>query len=221
MTDLLTVINLTKRFPIHTSTGALTSRTDYVRAVDGVDLTLRAGETLGLVGESGCGKSTLGRCILRLIEPTGGSIVFDERDFLALRSGDLRRARREAQIVFQDPLASLDPRMTVGRIIAEPLIVHGIVPRAEVNAEVRRLLELVGLPLDSISRYPHEFSGGQRQRVGIARAISLRPKLIVADEPVSADLHRPRPRRRTPGKRPHRRDVPRQDRRNRTVRNDL
>ena len=183
---LLEVANLTKRFPITRQTGPFSRATDQVRAVDGVDLTLDAGETLGLVGESGCGKSTLGRCILRLIEPTSGSITFDGQDLLALPPEALRRARREMQIVFQDPFASLNPRMSIGAILEEPLRVHAIVPPAAVRAEVARLLDQVGLPQSAASRYPHEFSGGQRQRVGIARALSLRPKLIVADEPVSA-----------------------------------
>ena len=183
---LLEVRDLTKRFPLTRATGPFTRVTDQVRAVDGVDLTLEAGETLGLVGESGCGKSTLGRCLLRLIEPTGGSVTFEGKDLLALKPEPLRRARREMQIVFQDPFASLNPRMSVGAILEEPLRVHQIVPPQDVRAEVTRLLDQVGLPPAAAGRFPHEFSGGQRQRVGIARALSLRPKLIVADEPVSA-----------------------------------
>lgn len=183
---LLEVRDLTKHFPLTRSTGPFTRVTDQVRAVDGLDLTLEAGETLGLVGESGCGKSTLGRCLLRLIEPTSGQITFDGGDLLALKPEALRRARREMQIVFQDPFASLNPRMSIGAILAEPLQVHRIVPPGEVPAEVARLLDQVGLPSTIAGRYPHEFSGGQRQRVGIARALALRPKFIVADEPVSA-----------------------------------
>jgi peptide/nickel transport system ATP-binding protein len=183
---LLEVAGLEKRYPITIRTGPVQAGTRYVHAVDGVDLTLGAGETLGLVGESGCGKSTLGRCLLRLIEPSGGTVRFDGRDLLALPREAMRRARRDLQIVFQDPLASLNPRMTVGTILAEPLRTHRIVPRAEVATEVARLLGQVGLPADAVYRYPHEFSGGQRQRVGIARALAVRPKLIVADEPVSA-----------------------------------
>ena len=183
---LLQVENLAKRFPISRQTGPFSRVTDQVRAVDGVDLTLDSGETLGLVGESGCGKSTLGRCILRLLEPTGGRVTFDGQDLLALPPESLRRARREMQIVFQDPFASLNPRLSIGQILEEPLRVHDIVPASEVRAEVARLLDQVGLPQAAAARYPHEFSGGQRQRVGIARALSLRPKLIVADEPVSA-----------------------------------
>jgi len=183
---LLEVHDLTKRFPLSRSTGPFTRVTDQVRAVDGVDLTLEAGETLGLVGESGCGKSTLGRCLLRLIEPTGGSVTFEGGNLLALAPEPLRRARREMQIVFQDPFASLNPRMSVGAILEEPLRVHAIVPAKGVRAEVARLLDQVGLPRTAAARFPHEFSGGQRQRVGIARALSLRPKLIIADEPVSA-----------------------------------
>jgi len=184
--SLLQVHNLTKRFPLTRQVGPFRRVTDDVRAVDGVDLTLDAGETLGLVGESGCGKSTLGRCILRLIEPTEGTITFAGQDFRALAPEALRQARREMQIVFQDPFASLNPRMSIGAILEEPLRVHRIVPPGEVRAEVARLLDQVGLPAFAALRFPHEFSGGQRQRIGIARALSLRPKLIVADEPVSA-----------------------------------
>ncbi len=183
---LLEVENLVKHFPITRSTGALTRVTEPLRAVDGVDLTLDAGETLGLVGESGCGKSTLGRCILRLIEPTAGTILFDGLDVRRLAPEAMRQERRAMQIVFQDPFASLNPRMSIGQILEEPLRVHKIVPSGQVRAEVGRLLDQVGLPTEAARRFPHEFSGGQRQRVGIARALALRPQLIVADEPVSA-----------------------------------
>jgi peptide/nickel transport system ATP-binding protein len=183
---LLEVTNLTKHYPLTKTVGPLRRVTEQVRAVDGVDLTLNAGETLGLVGESGCGKSTLGRCVLRLTEPTGGQITFDGQDVRALRPEPLRRLRTQMQIVFQDPFASLNPRMSIGATLAEPLRAHKIVPPGEIRSEVERLLDMVGLPMTALQRFPHEFSGGQRQRVGIARALSLRPKLIVADEPVSA-----------------------------------
>lgn len=158
-----------------------------VRAVDDVSLDILAGETLGLVGESGSGKSTLGRLILRLIEPTGGSVRFEGRDLLAAGSGEMRRMRRDMQIIFQDPFASLDPRYRVEDIIAEPLIIHGRTNgRSGIRPQVVELLRAVGLDESILRRFPHEFSGGQRQRIGIARALALRPKFIVADEPVSA-----------------------------------
>jgi peptide/nickel transport system ATP-binding protein len=157
-----------------------------VRAVDGVSLSIRRGETLGLVGESGCGKSTVGRTILRLYKPTAGRIVFDGRDITNLSEGELRPLRRRMQMVFQDPFASLNPRHSVGRIIGEPLRTHGIGTRRETASRVRELLETVGLPADAAKRYPHEFSGGQRQRIGLARALAVNPDFIVADEPVSA-----------------------------------
>ncbi|QQP93638.1 ATP-binding cassette domain-containing protein (plasmid) [Skermanella sp. TT6] len=176
--DLLTVENLTKHFPIKGG--------GVIHAVNGVSLSQRRGETIGIVGESGCGKSTLARLCLRLVEPTSGAIRFDGEDIGALPARALRTRRRDMQIIFQDPYASLDPRMSVGDIIREPLDIHGIGSRAERRAEVAQLLEKVGLPPDAARRYPHEFSGGQRQRIGIARAIALKPKLVVADEPVSA-----------------------------------
>jgi peptide/nickel transport system ATP-binding protein len=157
-----------------------------VRAVDGVSLTIRRGETLGLVGESGCGKSTVGRTILRLYTPTAGRIVFDGRDITNLGEGELRPLRRRMQMVFQDPFASLNPRHSVGRIVGEPLRTHGLATRGEAAARVRDLLRTVGLPADAANRYPHEFSGGQRQRIGLARALAVNPDFIVADEPVSA-----------------------------------
>ena len=171
--------DLYKYFPVE--------RTDeVVRAVDGVSFEILKGETLGLVGESGCGKSTVGRSILRLIEPTRGSVTFEGRDVLGLRNREMRALRREMQIIFQDPYASLNPRMKVGDIVAEPLLVHKIGNKDERRARVVDLLKRVGLDPNYASRYPHEFSGGQRQRIGVARALALNPKLIVADEPVSA-----------------------------------
>jgi peptide/nickel transport system ATP-binding protein len=157
-----------------------------VKAVDGVTLTIQRGETLGLVGESGCGKSTLGRAILRLYEPTSGRIVFDGRDITKASQGELREVRGWMQMVFQDPYASLNPRHSIRRIVGEPLRVHGKGSGSDVDTRVRELLEIVGLPGDAASRYPHEFSGGQRQRIGLARALALNPELIVCDEPVSA-----------------------------------
>ena len=157
-----------------------------IRAVDDVSLTIRRGETVGLVGESGCGKSTVGRTILRLYKPTSGRIFFDGQDISKLGETELRPLRRRMQMVFQDPYASLNPRHSVGRIVGEPLRAHGLATRREANARVRDLLRTVGLPADAAGRYPHEFSGGQRQRIGLARAIALNPDFVVADEPVSA-----------------------------------
>ena len=179
MTALIEARGLSKHYP--SRDGA-----SLVRAVNGVDLVVNQGETLGIVGESGCGKSTLARLLLRLIEPTSGEIVFGGENFLALGKTALRQRRRDIQIVFQDPYASLDPRMTVADIIAEPLEIHSIGTAAERKAKVLELLDLVGLDPNALQKYPHEFSGGQRQRIGIARAIALEPKLVILDEPVSA-----------------------------------
>ncbi|HVM17896.1 MAG TPA: ATP-binding cassette domain-containing protein [Gaiellaceae bacterium] len=182
---LLQVEDLTKHFPV--KKGILIERTvGHVKAVDGVSFEIREGETLGLVGESGSGKSTTGYCILQLLKPTSGSIRFQGVELTGLAREELRRTRRDMQIVFQDPYSSLDPRMTVGNIVAEPLEVHGIGTRRSRRETVRRLLDTVGFDPNFTNRYPHEFSGGQRQRIGIARALALNPKLIVCDEPVSA-----------------------------------
>jgi oligopeptide transport system ATP-binding protein len=182
---LLRVNNLVKHFPL--KGGLLSRNAERVHAVDGVSFDIARGETLGLVGESGCGKSTTGRCILRLVEPTSGEIWFEGKDTTALSGGELRALCRDMQIIFQDPYASLDPRMTIGAIIGEALVIHGLArTRQAFEERVVELLETVGLAADHMRRFPHEFSGGQRQRIGIARALAVSPKLIVCDEPVSA-----------------------------------
>jgi oligopeptide transport system ATP-binding protein len=183
--SLLEVKDLRKWFPV--KQGLLIERTvDHVKAVDDVSFSIEEGETLGLVGESGSGKSTTGYCVLQLLKPTEGSVRFMDKELTTMGASDLREIRREMQIVFQDPYSSLNPRMTVGNIVAEPLLVHGIGTRRSREARVRELLEIVGFNPDFTNRYPHEFSGGQRQRIGIARALALNPRLIVCDEPVSA-----------------------------------
>jgi ABC-type oligopeptide transport system ATPase subunit len=186
--SLIEIRNLTKIYSQSESVlGGKSSGSGEVRAVDDVSLNIHAGETLGLVGESGSGKSTLGRLLLRLIEPTSGSIRFEGRDLLAASPGEMRRMRRDMQIIFQDPFASLDPRFRVEEIIAEPLLIHeNSSSKAGTRSRVVELLRAVGLDESILQRFPHEFSGGQRQRIGIARALALRPKFIVADEPVSA-----------------------------------
>lgn len=181
---LLDVRGLKKYFSV--KNGVLPSSKDYVYAVDDVSFHVETGETLGVVGESGCGKSTVGRTILRLIEPTAGKIIIDNQDISAAPRADLRSFRRQMQIIFQDPYSSLNPRMTAGQIVGEPLRVHNIANGSEIRDRVADLFQRVGLRKDQINRYPHEFSGGQRQRIGIARALALEPKLIIADEPVSA-----------------------------------
>ncbi|MCY4372719.1 MAG: dipeptide ABC transporter ATP-binding protein [Spirochaetaceae bacterium] len=185
---LLEVRNLKKHFPIQR--GVFRHTVGYVRAVDGVDFSLRTGETLGLVGESGCGKTTTGRLILRAIEATDGQVLFRREggmtDITTLSKEQMTALRREMQIIFQDPFSSLNPRMTVSEIVAEPLVIHRVASGAALKLKVQELLEAVGLKAQHMNRYPYAFSGGQRQRIGIARALALRPKLVVADEPVSA-----------------------------------
>ncbi len=183
MSALVDVRRLVKEFP---TTGKLFRRGAPFRAVDEVTFQVSAGETFGLVGESGCGKTTTGRCLLRLIEPTSGEIRINDIDVRALSGGDLRRARRHFQIVFQDPYSSLNPRMRVGQFVREPLVIHRIGTRDEQRARVASLFELVGLDPADIEKYPHQFSGGQRQRIGLARALALEPALVICDEPVSA-----------------------------------
>jgi oligopeptide/dipeptide ABC transporter ATP-binding protein len=181
---LLSVQHVKKYFPIHR--GVLGRVTAHVKAVDDISFTIDRGETFGLVGESGCGKTTAGRSVLRLVEPDAGTIRFDGIDLLALSKQELRRKRRDMQIIFQDPYASLNPRMTIRTIVGEPFAIHDIASGSEREERIADLLKTVGLDSSVMNRYPHEFSGGQRQRIGIARALALKPKLIVADEPVSA-----------------------------------
>ncbi len=181
---LLRVENLVKHFPIYR--GFIQRQVGAVRAVDGVSFEVKRGETLGLVGESGCGKSTTGRSVLQLYRPTSGHVYYEDADLVALKGEELRKMRRKVQMIFQDPYASLNPRMTIGEIIGEPLLVHSVTSKKEMQDRVAQLLELVRLNPSFSVRYPHEFSGGQRQRVGIARALALQPSFIVCDEPISA-----------------------------------
>ncbi|MBI2605652.1 MAG: ABC transporter ATP-binding protein, partial [Deltaproteobacteria bacterium] len=180
MSALVEIRNLVKNFPIRG--GILAREIASVKAVADVTLSIARGETLGLVGESGCGKSTLGRCVLRLIEPTAGQVVFDGKDITAIPGAEMRKLRRRMQIIFQDPYASLNPRMTVGSIVGEPLEIHGLYKGGR-DQRIRQLLDLCGLRAEAINRYPHEFSGGQRQRICIARALAVEPEFIVCDEP--------------------------------------
>src|SRR6516162_6292032 len=184
MAPLIEVRNLKKYFPVWK--GVFSHVVAHVRAVDDISFALSPGETLGLVGESGCGKTTAGRSLLRLIEPTAGQVLYNGSDLLSLSAEELRRHRRDLQIIFQDPYSSLNPRMTVGAIVSEGLTVHGIGEKAERIERVKQTLQQVGLDPGYVNRYPHEFSGGQRQRIGLARALILNPKFIVCDEPVSA-----------------------------------
>ncbi len=180
---LLETVDVVKSFPVRKG---FLGRKQLLVAVDGVSLKINKGETLGMVGESGCGKSTLGLTIMRLYEPTSGQVLIEGDDIAALGPAQLRKARRQMQMIFQDPFASLDPRLTVENLIREPLDIHGIGTPAERNAEVKRLLRITGMPADAAVRFPSEFSGGQQQRIGIARALALQPKLLICDEPVSA-----------------------------------
>jgi peptide/nickel transport system ATP-binding protein len=184
-TPLVKLTGIKKYFPI-TRGIIFQKKIGNVHAVDGVDLEIYPGQTVGLVGETGCGKSTLARVIMRLYDATDGQIIFDGQDITRLKGRALRDVRRNMQMIFQDPFASLNPRRTVGTIISEPFRLHGTVPRGKIKSEVQQLMELVGLSPEHFNRYPHEFSGGQRQRIGVARSLALRPKLIVCDEPVSA-----------------------------------
>jgi oligopeptide/dipeptide ABC transporter ATP-binding protein len=183
-TPLLDVEDLKKHYPVRG--GVFGGTIGQIRAVDGVSFSVRQGETMGLVGESGCGKSTLGRTVMRLEEPTAGRVTFEGRDLARARRNELFGLRRDIQMIFQDPYSSLNPRMSVGEIVREPLVVHRIGTKAEQLDTVRALFETVGLSADMLDRYPHEFSGGQRQRIGVARALALDPRLVIADEPVSA-----------------------------------
>jgi oligopeptide transport system ATP-binding protein len=182
---LMHVKDLVKHFPI-TQGIVLQRQVGAVRAVDGISFDIHKGETLGLVGESGCGKSTTGRTILQLYRPTSGNVVFDDVDLVKLKGNDLRKMRRKMQMIFQDPYASLNPRMTISEIVGEPLVVHNVASGKDVEQRVEHLLELVGLSPTFANRFPHEFSGGQRQRIGVARALALQPSFIVCDEPISA-----------------------------------
>ena len=181
---LIEIENLVMYFPV--TAGVFRKKVGDVKAVDGISFFIRKGETLGLVGESGCGKTTTGRCIIRLYEPTGGKVHFQGKDLTQLKGEELRKLRRDMQLIFQDPYASLDPRMTAGGIIGEPILVHNLAKGKELEEQVAELLSMVGLEPRMAIRYPHEFSGGQRQRIGLARALSVRPSLIICDEPVSA-----------------------------------